>query len=273
MLIGPTEHLLQFFVRHGYSLLFGFVLAEQIGLPVPAMPALLAMGALAGRGNLNFFHALALAAAAATFADWLWYWLGRWRGHSVLNLVCRLSLEPDSCVRHSTDALARYGFRALLVAKFIPGFSTLAPPLAGLSPRPVWVFLAWDTAGSALWAATYLLVGYLFHSQLQIAADAILRLGSWALVIVVVGLTGFVVWKYAQRRRFLRQLVVDRISPQELKQMLDSREPVAIIDLRHAEEVRGHGATIPGALRIEPKQLESDPQMVPLGQEIILYCS
>ena len=273
MLIGPVGHILQFFVRHGYGLLFAFVLAEQIGLPLPAVPALLAMGALAGLGNFSFAAGLMVSAVAATLGDWLWYWLGRWRGHSVLSLVCRMSLEPDSCVRHSTDVLSRYGLRTLLVAKFIPGFSTLAPPVAGLSSRSVWKFLAWDTAGSLLWAGAYLGVGYLFHEQLELAADAVLRLGSWALLIVIGGFSAFVAWKYWQRRSFLRKLAVDRVTPAELKEMLDASEPVVVVDLRHTEEVIGHGATIPGALRIEPKELESHPQLVPLGQEIILYCS
>lgn len=270
---GAIDQLLEFFIRHGYALLAGFVLAEQIGLPLPAVPALLAVGALAGRGTFRFEHALLIASVAATVADWIWYLIGRWRGHAVLKLLCRLSLEPDSCVRHSTDVLGRYGLRTLLVAKFIPGFSTLAPPVAGLSERPLWEFLLWDFAGSALWAGAYMGVGLLFHNQLEEVADAVLRLGSWALVVVAFAAALFVTWKYWQRRRFLHSLEADRVTPDELKEMIETESPVVIVDLRHPEEVAGHGATIPGALRITPKQLEKDPQMVPLGQEIILYCS
>jgi len=142
------EEIISFLLRHGYWVVFAFVLAEQIGLPLPATPVLLAMGALAGLGRLSFLHAFALSVVASLIGDCLWYWLGRKRGYSVLNLLCRIALEPDSCVRRTENVFSRFGAGALLFAKFVPGLSTAAPPLAGLFRMPLWRFLLSDTAGA-----------------------------------------------------------------------------------------------------------------------------
>src|SRR5437868_4791545 len=115
------DQVVSFLLRHGYSVVFAAVLAEQIGLPLPSTPVLLAMGALAGAGRLSFLPALGLAVAASLMADTLWYWLGRKRGYSILNLLCRIALEPDSCVRRTENVFTRFGAGALLFAKFVPG--------------------------------------------------------------------------------------------------------------------------------------------------------
>src|SRR6202795_1674680 len=143
---------IEFVLRHGYAILFAWVFAEQIGLPVPAMPMLLAMGALAGSGDFSFPAAMLLAVSACLTGDTIWFWLGRRRGYSILSLLCRISLEPDSCVRRTNDVFARYGSGAVVFAKFIPGLSTVAPPLAGLTHMPIWRFLLADGAGAILWA-------------------------------------------------------------------------------------------------------------------------
>src|SRR2546425_846428 len=143
---------IQFLLRHGYSVVFGFVFAEQLGLPIPAIPVLLAMGALVGAGRLSFLPALAAAVVASVAADAVWYWLGRKRGYAVLNLLCRIALEPDSCVRRTENVFSRFGPGTLFFAKFIPGLSTAAPPLAGLFRMRAVRFLLNDAAGAALWA-------------------------------------------------------------------------------------------------------------------------
>src|SRR5262249_11809389 len=129
--IGSVHGSLEFLLRHGYVVLRPLVFAEQVGFPFPATPFLLAAGALAGRGHMNFWFCLALSTVAAVLADGLWYQLGRKKGISVLQFLCRISLEPDSCVRRTEGVFAKQGARSLLVAKFVPGLSTAAPPLAG----------------------------------------------------------------------------------------------------------------------------------------------
>src|SRR5205814_8851986 len=129
---GATHGALQCLLRHGYRVLPTLVFAEQVGLPFPATPFLLAAGARAGRGHLSLWFCLALSAISAVLADVLWYQLGRKKGISVLQFLCRISLEPDSCVRRTEGVFAKQGARSLLVAKFVPGLSTAAPPLAGI---------------------------------------------------------------------------------------------------------------------------------------------
>src|SRR4029453_12357701 len=122
---------IEFLARHGSLVLITWVFAEQVGLPIPSMPVLLAAGALAGAGRLSLPASLLYCVLAAIAADSIWYQFGRLRGVQVLHLLCRISLEPDSCVRRTEDAFSSRGARTLLVSKFLPGVNTAAPPLAG----------------------------------------------------------------------------------------------------------------------------------------------
>jgi membrane protein DedA with SNARE-associated domain len=264
---------LQFLLRHGYLLLFGFVFAEQIGLPIPAIPILLGAGALAGWGSFSFAIALVVAAVAAMLSDLIWYELGRRRGHSVVTLICRVALEPDSCVRQTTEVFGRYGSRALLFAKFIPGLNTAAPPLAGLARVSRKRFLLFDGAGSLVWAGLFLTLGYLFSPQLEQIANWGSRLGAWMLALLAGGLAGYVCWKYWHRRRFLRMLQASRITPDELRRRLEGGEDVMIVDVRHALEWELEGVKLPGALQLQPGELQLRHLEIPRDREIVLYCS
>jgi len=264
---------LQFLLRHGYLVLFAFVLVEQMGLPIPAIPVLLAMGALAGMGHFSFAVAVMVAALAALAADWTWYQLGRRRGHSILNFLCRISLEPDSCVRRTENVFARNGARALLFAKFVPGLSTIAPPMAGMfQMRPAW-FLMWDGAGALLWAGSFMGAGYLFSAQLERIAASALRLGAWLLILLAGGLAAYIGWKYAQRRRFLRDLRIARISPEELVRKLEAGEQIVVVDLRHDLEFEADAMKVRGALHMRPEELEQRHQEIPRDRDVVLYCT
>src|SRR5215467_853281 len=142
------SHTIAFVERHGYALLFFWVLAEQSAIPIPSVPLLLAAGALMHTGKLNAFLAIVCCVIAALIADSVWFQLGRSRGRRVLRLLCRLSLEPDSCVRQTENAFLKYGMRSLLVSKFVPGLNAVAAPLAGNSRSPYWQFLLYDAAGA-----------------------------------------------------------------------------------------------------------------------------
>ena len=265
--------LIHFLLSHGYVVLFGFVFAEQIGLPIPAVPVLLAMGALIGRGHFGLMPCLFVAAFAATLSDYVWYELGRRHGRAIVNLVCRISLEPDTCVRRTTRAFARLGLRSLLVAKFIPGLSTAAPPLAGVTGKSARRFLLADLAGSLLWAGAFLGLGFVLSEQLEEAAAWALRLGSWLLLILAGALAAYIARKYYERRRFLRSLRMARISAKELKSRIDAGEEIAIVDLRHPAELASDGVTLPGALRWTPDEFEKHYADIPRGRELVLYCS
>lgn len=261
---------MEFLLRHGYPLLFAMVLAEQLGAPIPAGPVLLAMGALIGSGKYSFAGALSLSVFACMLADGVWYGIGRRKGSSVLKLLCRISLEPDSCVSSTRFWFKRLGGWALVVAKFVPGLSTVAPPMAGLSRMAWWKFLGADGLGGFLWAGAFLGLGHIFRKQLDDVAVYAGRLGGWLIVILGGLLALWIAWKYYQRRRFIKSLRVARIQPEDLKQRLGE---VVILDLRTAEEFRSEGAKIPGAIWFDRKELEQRHLEIPRDRDVILYCT
>ena len=172
------EQTIDFLTRHGYLLLFGWVLIERIGLPLPAIPVLLAAGALARGERMDLPTVVGLGVGASLLADLTWYEIGRRRGGQVLNWVCRISLEPDSCVRKTEDVFARYGARALLWAKFVPAFN-VAVPLAGMTGMRLVRFLFYDTLGGLLWVSTFVGLGYAFSRQLAAVLEHASLVGGW----------------------------------------------------------------------------------------------
>jgi membrane protein DedA with SNARE-associated domain len=264
------HHPMEFLLRHGYPLLFAMVLAEQLGAPIPSAPILLAMGALIGDGKYSWTEALSLSVIACLFADGLWYGLGRKKGSSVLKWLCRISLEPDSCVSSTRYWFKRLGGWALVIAKFVPGLSTVAPPMAGLSKMPWWKFLGADGLGGFFWAGAFIGLGHVFRAQLEDVGTYASRLGGWLITILIAAASLWIGWKYYQRRKFIRGLRVARIRPEELKdRLLD----VVIIDLRTPEELAAEGAKIPGALWFDRKELEERHLEIPRDRDVILYCT
>ena len=264
---------LEFLLHHGYALLLGWVFAEQIGLPVPSMPLLLAAGALAGTGHLNFFTSLFYAMLAALAADSIWYQLGRRKGIRILQLLCKISLEPDSCVRRTEGIFSKQGARSLLLAKFVPGLGTVAAPLAGIFHMRLRRFLLFDAAGSLLWAASFLGLGYVFSGEIERVAEHLAALGGWLLALLVAVLASYITYKFVARQRFLRDLRISRITVDELKEKLDAGEELVIVDLRHSVDFEADPETIPGAFRIDSKELEEKDDRLPRDHEIILYCT
>jgi membrane protein DedA with SNARE-associated domain len=260
-------------VRHGYLLIFCWVLVEQLGLPIPSLPILLAAGALAGVGQLNLGWTVALSVVASLASDASWFFLGRKRGGRVLGWLCRISLEPDSCVRRTEEIYVRHGARSLLVAKFIPGLATVAPPLAGIFRMRLSRFLAFDSAGALAWAGSYIVLGYVFSRQLEQVADYAGRLGVWLVILLILGLAGFIAWKFAQRQKFLHDLRIARISPAELKHMVDAGENVLVVDLRHSLDFEADPESIPGAVHLDPDDVDQFHSELPRDREIILYCT
>jgi len=264
---------LDFVVRHGYAVVFGWVLIEQLGLPIPAVPILLAGGALAGVGKLDLGVALAVATVASVVSDVAWYAIGRLRGGSVLSLLCRIALEPDSCVRRTHETFATHGARSLLVAKFVPGLNTAAPPLAGVIGMPFGRFLLFTGLGGVAWAGVFLGLGYAFSGQLERVATHTARFGTWVAALIVGGLAAYVAWKWIARRRFLRRLRIARILPEDLKARLDAGETPLIVDLRHALDFEAEPTIIPGALHMTTEELEARHLEIPRDREIVLYCT
>lgn len=264
---------LQFVVRHGYLLVFAWVFVEQAGLPIPSGPLLMAVGALSGMRQMNLGVAVTIAAVAAIASDSMWYEIGRRKGVRVLQLLCRISLEPDSCVRRTQVSFGRNGPRVLLVAKFVPGLNAMAAPLAGIIRMGWRRFLMFDVLGALLWVSAYSITGYVFSGELERVAAHAAYLGEWVLVIVAGGFAGYIFWKFYNRKRFLRNLRIARITPEELKGKIDAGEDVIIVDLRHALEFEAQPETIPGALHMDAAELEEASDIIPRDREIVLFCA
>jgi membrane protein DedA with SNARE-associated domain len=264
---------LHFLARHGYLVLFAWVLAEQVGIPLPSTPFIIAAGALAHTGQLNFGLALFVAFSASMIADLIWFEIGRRRGTRVLKFLCRISLEPDYCVRRTENIFARYGAKTLIVAKLVPGISAVATPMAGVYGLTRSRFLFFDGLGILLWIGMFELLGYLFSDQLEDVIAYASRFGGLLTAIFVGALAAWVAWKYAQRRRFLRSLRVARITPEQLKAELDSGADLLIVDLRHALDDEAEPRTLPGALRLPAEKLEERGAELPRGKTLVLYCS
>jgi membrane protein DedA with SNARE-associated domain/rhodanese-related sulfurtransferase len=262
-----------FLLSHGGPVLFAVVFIEQIGLPLPAVPWLLAAGALAAGGQLNRWMAIVVTFLACIVADSIWFYLGRRNGHRVLGLLCRISLEPDSCVRRTQDLFTRYGTRWLVVAKFVPGLGTLAPPLAGNAQVSIPRFLLFDGIGSLLYVGGSMLAGFLFSHQLGQVIGAFGSLGTSALGVLVTVAALYVGYKYFQRRRILRELRMARITVDELYQKLNAGENPVILDLRPNSELQQDPALIRGALHMTMDEVDSRQKEIPKDREIVLYCS
>ncbi len=267
------DGVLEFLVRHGELVLFVYVFADQVGVPLPAVPVLLAAGALAATGKLSFPVAIALGAVASLAADLIWYFLGRLRGAAVLRTLCKVTLEPDSCVRRTENLFLRHGVRSLLVAKFIPGLSTVAPPLAGIVGVGLVKFSLYSGVAALLWVGAWMAIGHAVGDALEGVA-AMSRhgatIGGAALGAVI---AGYVVFKGIDRRRFLRSLRTARIGADDLKRLLDAGEQPLVVDLRTPLDVRAVPYLIPGALRIGPEELERRGRELPRDREIVVYCS
>jgi membrane protein DedA with SNARE-associated domain len=265
--------ILEFLLHHGYLVVVVWVFAEQAGLPLPSSPLLLAAGALSGTGHLNLMACLALAVFASVTSDTLWYQLGHRKGIKVLQWLCRISLEPDSCVRRTESLFEKQGAKSLLVAKFIPGLSAVATPLAGIFHMRLRRFLIFDVLGAIFWAGTFLGVGYVFADQLEDVAAEASQLGSGLLVLLLALLAGYISFKFVARQKFLRDLRISRITVDELKHKIDSGENLSIVDLRHSLDFEADPETIPGAVHIDSKELTEKNGLLPLDREIILYCT
>ena len=264
---------LEFLLHHGYVVLLAWVFAEQAGVPVPSLPLLLAAGALAGSHQLNIFASLFIVALAAVSADSIWYQLGLRKGIKVLQFLCKISIEPDSCVRRTEGVFSKQGARSLIFAKFLPGLSTVAPPLAGVFQMRLRRFLLFDAAGSLLWGATFLGLGYAFSGEIEHIAERAASLGGWLVVILLGLLASYISYKFVARRNFMRELRIARIPVEELKEKLDAGEEVVIVDLRHSVDFEADPETIPGAFRMDAQELEEKNDRLPRDREIILYCT
>ena len=258
---------------HGVVVVFLTVLVEQLGVPLPAAPILMLGGSLAATGSGSLSLVLAMAVLACLVADTLWFYLGRHKGGSVLGFLCRISMEPDSCVRKTRNLFTRYGVWGLLLAKFVPGLSTIAPPLAGMSGTRYGIFLLADGLGSVLYTGVFVLLGRFFSNQIGQITEAVAGLGVNALILLGALLAAYLGFKQWQRQKVLQELRMARITVAELRKLQTDGEPVLVVDLRPAGELGVERYKIPGALHLTLEEIEERHREIPRDRLVVIYCS
>jgi membrane protein DedA with SNARE-associated domain/rhodanese-related sulfurtransferase len=257
----------------GLSIVIINVFVDQLGLPVPAVPTLIVAGALAATGQLSLSAVFLGASLACLIADSCWYLLGKLYGMRVLRMLCRISLEPDSCVSNTQSRFERWGVNSLIIAKFVPGLAIIAPPLAG-AMRISWTrFIFLSTLSAALWVGTALIAGILFRTQVELLLIELDRIGSLAGFVAIVALACYVGYKWWERKRFFKMLRMARISVSDLHRLIESGAKPMIVDVR-SRTARGLDPRfIPGALHVPLDDMARHLAELPRDREIILYCS
>jgi membrane protein DedA with SNARE-associated domain/rhodanese-related sulfurtransferase len=258
--------------QYGVLLVFANVLLQQLGVPVPTLPTLVVAGALSVTGTISAPAALVAATVASLLADTVWYAAGIRYGRPVLTTLCRISLSPDSCVRQSEDRLARWGAWALVIGKFLPGLSTVAPPVAGLVGVPPRTFALASTAAAALYFGLALALGAVFHDEVSLVLEAAARHAGLAALAVAALLVVYVAYRWLRRWQFARRLHIARVSVDELRRRIEAGAAPAILDVRSAV-AREREDGIPGAVAATVDELQTAMRGIAAGQEIVVYCS
>ena len=260
-------------LRYGYVVVFGVLLLENLGLPLPGLLVLLVAGALVGAGKLGLPLIIVGGIAGALIGDLIWYFLGRWRGRPVLGLLCRLSLNPDTCVGNTERFFLRHGMPTLLIAKFLPGLNTIAPPLMGTLRARFPLFLAYDTGGALIFTVVSVGVGYfLGWEMVDRAQAAVSQMGAflgWGVVGFGVAYVG---WRFWLRLRVRRALSTVGLTPEELRQRQDDGAKVVVIDVRTPLAVKEKPRLIPGALRASHEEFARLAPTLSRDQTIVAYC-
>ncbi len=269
---------LVFFIHYAYALLFLWVLAEQMGVPVPSIPVLLTAGTLSATGKVNGPLALVSVLAACVIADSMWYLLGRRYGNSVLKLLCRLSFEADTCVTKTEGYFHKRGAVTLLFAKFVPGLSTVAAPIAGQTGMRYLRFISYDLGGSLVWALAYLLAGRFFGDVAKRSERFFSILGHFAVVIFVLMVLGLMFYRVWKQRKFLMSVRELRLEPAQLLDMMETAKRQGniapfIVDLRHPLDYLPDPRVLPGSVRVSPADLTAHQSMLPRDRDVILYCT
>lgn len=268
-----AHHIVELIAQYGLLLVFINVLVEQAGAPVPAVPTMIVAGALAAADRLPLGGVLLVAVVACLLADFAWYAAGRRFGGGVMRTLCRISLSPDSCVKQSELRFQRWRGGVLLLAKFVPGLSTVAPPLVGaMGLRPA-SFALFDGLGSLLWVGVAVCLGYVFANQIDHVLDALASAGSVALMLLGCLLALYIVAKWWQRQRLLRTLRMARITVQELNDAIVAGQVPAIIDVRSEAARMMDTRVIPGALLADVNSIDRIVGEVPIESELVIYCT
>ncbi len=259
--------------HHGVLIVFVAVLLNQLSLPVPAIPLLILAGALAADSKLYAPGIFTLAILACLIADTAWYWVGRRYGLRVLKTLCRISLEPDSCVSQTQSRFERWGVNSLIIAKFIPGLSVIAPPLAGALGVNWLRFLWLSTVSAVLWVAAGVGAGMAFKTQIERILKYLEKIGGMAVMGLMCLLAGYLLYKWWQRQRFYRQLRMARITVNDLYALMEARTEPVVLDVRSLSVRKLDPQRIPTAIHIPIDQITHHVKDLARDRDIIVYCA
>ncbi|GGY26830.1 membrane protein [Rhodanobacter panaciterrae] len=268
-----AHQIIELIAQYGLLLVFFNVLVEQAGVPVPAVPTMIVAGALSANGKLPLADVVLAAVLACLLSDLLWYWAGRRFGSGVMRTICRISLSPDSCVKQSELRFQRWRGRVLLIAKFVPGLSTVAPPLVGAMGLRAGTFVLLDGLGSLLWVGVAVGLGYAFAAQIDDLLDAMASAGTVAFELLLVLLVLYIAAKWWQRRRLLIALRMARITVDELNQSIEEGQNPVVVDVRSQAARLLDTRIIPGALLADLDGVAQALQAIPPDRELVIYCS
>jgi len=267
------QEMMNLLSQHGLAIVFANVLLTQVGVPVPAVPMLIVAGAFVAQGQLALVPLLAVTVFASLLGDLPWYLAGRRYGYRILRTLCRVALEPDSCVKQTENIFERWGPPSLMVAKYIPGFATVAPPLAGTMKLAAPWFLLYSAIAALLWAVLPIVIGIAFQAEVERALAWLEGMGTGALIVIAGVIALYVGVKLVERYLLIRFLRMVRITVDELRTVLLDGMPPVILDVRSASARRLDPRHIPGAIPVDMAAPEAHLGAVLPDRDVIVYCS
>ena len=272
--LGPMRELIALLVDHGVLVVFAATLVARVGVPVPASPLLVVAGGMIAADRMSLAATVAASILANVLGDGAWFEAGRRWGSRVMRLLCRVSLSPDSCVRQSESLIARWGGSSLVAAKFLPGVSVVAAPMAGALAMPLPHFIAWAAVAGATWTGLYLALGAVFSDQIQQVLDIMASTGTVAAAVLLAVLAALLALRWWRRRGALRDAAMARISADDLRALIAAGRDPVIVDVRSAAGAQIDERRLPGAIALPLEEIERRAVAVlPRDREIVLYCN
>jgi len=260
-------------VQYGLALVFANVLLTQSGVPVPSVPILVVAGAFVTQGQIAPAPLILVVVIASLIGDTLWYFAGRRYGYRILRTLCRVSIEPDSCVKQTETIFERWGAPSLMLAKYVPGFSTAAPPLAGAMRLGLPAFLAYSAVAALLWAGLPIALGAVFHAEVESALEWLESMGTGAAAVIAVVVLFYIGVKAVQRYLLIRFLRMVRISVEEVRDLMKREQKPVVLDVRSAAARKLDPRRLPGAVAVDIGSSQSALVAIPPGREVIVYCN
>lgn len=267
------EEMTGLLAQHGLVLVFANVLLTQSGVPVPAVPILIIAGAFVTQGQIALAPLILVSVTASLIGDTLWYLAGRRYGYRILRTLCRVSIEPDSCVKQTENIFERWGPPSLMLAKYIPGFSTIAPPLAGTMGLGFPLFLMYSAVAAVLWAAVPIALGAIFHAEVERALEWLESMGTGAIAVIAAVALLYIGVKTLERYMLIRFLRMVRINVDELRDLMRQEVKPLVLDVRSATARQLDPRRIPGAIAVDIAAPQMALVEVPPDRDVVVYCS